>query len=148
MEQVTRVVLSDLSGQQVAEEARVKLIIKQHPDLDAPVYLDAGADEVEGLAAVAGDFVVLQTVAGGVAGNDIIVSLEAFEGLFSNVDPVDVLESAHKLEAPTNGGGKAKRDPAYLADVRTWARAQGFELSDKGRIKAEIEEAYTQAQAA
>ena len=31
-----------------------------------------------------------------------------------------------------------------LADVRTWARSQGFQVSDRGRISAEILDAYEQ----
>lgn len=38
--------------------------------------------------------------------------------------------------------GPARRDPEQLAGIRAWARANGFEVSDKGRIPAEVEEAY------
>lgn len=41
----------------------------------------------------------------------------------------------------------ARRSPAptsNLAEVRTWARSQGFQVSDRGRISAEIMEAYEQ----
>lgn len=149
MEQVTKVVLSDLTHQQVSDDKSVRLIIRQHPDLDGARELDANASEVEGLAAVAGDFVVLQIVQGGVAGADIIVALESFEGLFADgVDPVDALDGARKVGGSSNGGGKAKRDPAYLAQVRTWANANGYEVASKGRIAGDIETAYNQAQAA
>lgn len=39
-----------------------------------------------------------------------------------------------------------KRDPEQLAAIREWARANGHKVSDRGRIKAEIEEAYNAAQ--
>ena len=45
------------------------------------------------------------------------------------------------MNAKTNQG-PARRDPEQLAGIRRWARANGFEVSDKGRIPAEIEEAY------
>jgi|SRR5690242_12599664 hypothetical protein len=38
--------------------------------------------------------------------------------------------------------GGAKRD---LADVREWARANGHQVSDRGRISAEIQAAYDKA---
>jgi len=38
--------------------------------------------------------------------------------------------------------GPARRDPEQLAGIRAWARANGFEVSDKGRIPAEVEQAY------
>jgi hypothetical protein len=44
--------------------------------------------------------------------------------------------------SPTDGRRSARRDPEQLAGIRVWARANGYEVSDKGRIPAEIEEAY------
>jgi len=40
--------------------------------------------------------------------------------------------------------GPARRDPEQLAGIRSWARANGYKVSDKGRIPGEIEEAYNQ----
>ena len=36
----------------------------------------------------------------------------------------------------------ARRGPEQVAAIRTWARAHGYTVADKGRIPAEIEEAY------
>lgn len=65
------------------------------------------------------------------------------------------IEHAVSVEAPSEpvrkGRGPLKltklpgKGPDYLAAVRTWARANGYELSDRGRIKAEIQEAYEAA---
>lgn len=57
-------------------------------------------------------------------------------------------DRATKVESrrPTpTAGGKKKRDPQHLQAVRTWAREQGMEVSDRGRIAAEIEAAYEKA---
>src|SRR5512144_2163000 len=35
-------------------------------------------------------------------------------------------------------GGGERRSPEELQEIRQWARAQGFSVSDRGRIKAEI----------
>lgn len=41
---------------------------------------------------------------------------------------------------------RAKRDPQELLAIRTWARANGWpDLSDRGRIPAEAEAAYSTA---
>jgi hypothetical protein len=40
------------------------------------------------------------------------------------------------------GRGSTKRD---LADVRAWARSNGHQVSDRGRISAEVQAAYDKA---
>jgi len=44
----------------------------------------------------------------------------------------------------TSGNGRrpARRDAEQLAGIRIWARNNGFEVSDRGKIPAEVEEAY------
>jgi hypothetical protein len=42
----------------------------------------------------------------------------------------------------TTAGGA---DRAQLAKMRQWARANGLEVSDRGRISATVQEAYQQA---
>lgn len=39
-----------------------------------------------------------------------------------------------------------KRDPEELANIRAWARENGYEVSDRGRISHKIESAYRAAQ--
>ncbi len=43
----------------------------------------------------------------------------------------------------SSGGGTARRTD--LASVREWARANGYEVSDRGRISADIQAAYDKA---
>jgi hypothetical protein len=48
--------------------------------------------------------------------------------------------------APTaKTGTPAKRDPAQTRAIRQWAADEGYEISDRGRIPADIEEAYNAA---
>lgn len=53
--------------------------------------------------------------------------------------------------APTRGRPASKKTQVpgkgreYLTSVRKWARANGYELSDRGRVAAEIQEAYEKA---
>ncbi len=44
----------------------------------------------------------------------------------------------------TTGSG-ASRDPAQTRAVRQWAADNGYDISDRGRIPAAIEEAFTAA---
>jgi hypothetical protein len=43
------------------------------------------------------------------------------------------------------GGGRGKTDPAQLKAIREWAKANGHEVSDRGRIPASVVEAYEAA---
>jgi hypothetical protein len=44
--------------------------------------------------------------------------------------------------APARGGSSGRTD---LAEVRAWARSQGYKVSDRGRISAEVQEAFDAA---
>lgn len=46
--------------------------------------------------------------------------------------------SGRRSSAPSSSGGSA-------AAIREWARANGYEVSDRGRVSAEIREAYAAA---
>ncbi|MCB0948380.1 MAG: Lsr2 family protein [Mycobacterium sp.] len=48
---------------------------------------------------------------------------------------------SRRTKLNTNG----KSDPEQLAAVRLWARKNGYEVADRGRIKAEILEAFEAA---
>jgi hypothetical protein len=41
---------------------------------------------------------------------------------------------------------RAGANPSELAQVREWARANGYEVSDRGRIPAQVRDAYNRAQ--
>jgi hypothetical protein len=49
---------------------------------------------------------------------------------------------AAETSAPARRGSSGKTD---LAEVRSWARSQGYKVSDRGRISAEVQEAYEAA---
>ncbi len=41
--------------------------------------------------------------------------------------------------------GPSRRSGSDLAEVRAWARSNGYKVSDRGRIAAEVQEAYEAA---
>lgn len=43
-------------------------------------------------------------------------------------------------------GGARQANPSELAAIRQWARVQGYEINDRGRIPAGVREAYEAAQ--
>ena len=46
---------------------------------------------------------------------------------------------------PSSAARKAARSQKGLAEIRDWARANGYEVSDRGRIPASVMEAYEAA---
>ncbi len=44
-----------------------------------------------------------------------------------------------------SGGGSARAGRTDLAKVREWGRANGYQVSDRGRVSAEVQEAYAKA---
>ena len=50
---------------------------------------------------------------------------------------------ARRVSAAKRGGGRSRR--ADSVKVRAWAKAHGYEISERGRISTEIREAYSAA---
>ena len=52
-----------------------------------------------------------------------------------------------QVRAPrgTASRGAQRQSPDRLASIRQWARKNGYEISDRGRIAREIQEAYDAA---
>ena len=49
--------------------------------------------------------------------------------------------------ATASRGGGSGRSKADLAKIRAWARDNGHQVSDRGRISASVQDAYDQANA-
>ena len=45
----------------------------------------------------------------------------------------------------TRAGGRSAGRTRDLGAVREWARSNGYKVSDRGRISAEVQEAYDKA---
>lgn len=50
-----------------------------------------------------------------------------------------------RRQTTARSGGSAKSGRTDLAKVREWGRANGYEVSDRGRVSAEVQEAYAKA---
>ena len=53
--------------------------------------------------------------------------------------------SARKVPSGTAQGGKKLNRGASSADIRAWAIEKGYQIGDRGRIPADIQEAYLKA---
>ena len=78
---------------------------------------------------------------------EIDVSAENAEALRESIGPwlgharrVGGRSVARRAAKSRNGGGRTS-----LADVRAWARENGFQVSDRGRVSAEVMDAYENA---
>jgi hypothetical protein len=47
--------------------------------------------------------------------------------------------------APKGDGRRVKHDKEYVHTVRTWAKENGFEVSDRGRVPLSVYEAFEKA---
>jgi hypothetical protein len=48
--------------------------------------------------------------------------------------------------APAGGDHRpSRRDPLQVGAIRNWARANGYNVSDRGRIPREVEDAYNRS---
>ncbi|WP_394289209.1 Lsr2 family protein [Microbacterium sp.] len=45
----------------------------------------------------------------------------------------------------TTGGSRSGSDGPSAADIRAWARENGFDVPDRGRVSAEVRDAYAAA---
>ena len=52
---------------------------------------------------------------------------------------------ARKVRRATTTGRRTTTDRQHCADIRAWAKSQGFEVSDRGRIPEDVERKYAAA---
>lgn len=65
---------------------------------------------------------------------------DKFRGLFQ-----DYIAVARKVGRKTGTAGKRTQSGPPAAEVREWARSNGFEVPERGRIPAEVREAFDKA---
>jgi hypothetical protein len=78
-----------------------------------------------------------------VHGAELSTALEPFLSVAERVE-------ARRRPAPASRTGEGtttvrrptRRDPIQVAAIRNWARSNGYDISDRGRIPQEVENAY------
>jgi hypothetical protein len=111
-----------------------KIVRQLIDDIDGSDITDGGGERVE--FSIRGVSYQIDLSAANVAKLD--KALKPF------VDAAMRVGGARKQRTPVSGGG-GKTSPEQLAAIRDWARQNGYEVSDRGRIKAEVIEAFDAA---
>lgn len=161
------VTVSDLTGKEIKDGEEAEVRVLSHPLIDAPVKIDAQALEVAGLKGK-DELVEIELVLPNTPPEKLVVDLAAFDKLFKHASADDVLNSAeryyesgntppttgrrrgrpagsrNKAESKPSGSGMSKEQ---LVSVREWLRSQGHEVSDRGRVKADLLKLWEEAHA-
>lgn len=111
------VIVSDLSGQEVADDERVELRVLEYPELSQPVRLDASKAEVDRLKLEAKPFALLELVTSD--GTVERIAIDAGE-LARNV-PGDI----HEVMATAEAVYQAPTQPEPAAPARRGRRPRG-----------------------
>ena len=156
------IVSSDLTGKEITKPEEVAEVrVLSHPLLTGPVRLDAYVLEVAGLEESKRDLVTIELALPNTPPEQLVLDREAFDALFTT-DVEEVLSSAESYNEPNasaggkrRGGGTDRPAKSFSATpsvsreqreaIRTWANANGFTVGDRGRIAANITQAYEAA---
>lgn len=92
-----------------------------------------------------------ETIVFSVGGSDYSIDLtdaeaDEFRATFDRYVKVATRSSSRGTQSTSRKSSKSGRTPEELAHVRSWARENGHEVSERGRIKTEILDAFDQAQ--
>ncbi|WP_338888580.1 Lsr2 family protein [Rhodococcus sovatensis] len=79
--------------------------------------------------------------------NDFRKKLDYYVGFATRVGgrKRKVASAGAVVSAPAQPAASTKRDPAQTRAIRQWAADSGYDINDRGRIPAEIVEAYEAA---
>jgi hypothetical protein len=155
-----RLYTSDLSGKDIAKADDVAEVrVLDHPKINRPVKLDAYALELQSLLDADDQFVTLEIVLPGQTPRQVVVPSEAFDRVFQTDVDATLAGAERYYPGSTpparNARASVKTRPSssdsgsreQRAAVREWANNNGYTVGDRGRIKAEIIEAFEAAHA-
>lgn len=142
-----KVTLSDFSATVVPDAERVRLVIKNHPVLDEVVELDAAETEVAAMLKSEGQYIFVEAHLPDGTVKTAAVSIQSFDAAFTG-DPYQALKDARRVAQPNSKTGAKRGNAEHLAEVRAWAKLNGWpDIKDRGRVAQEVEEAYLAATA-
>ncbi|MCX4554162.1 Lsr2 family protein [Streptomyces sp. NBC_01500] len=85
------------------------------------------------------------------AGVEIDLTPDSHDKLLEALAPFFGAKGARRARGPVSGGSiktkKAVSDREYSAKVRAWAKKNGYPVNERGRVAADIKEAYEKANA-
>ncbi len=154
------IISSDLTGKEISKAEEVaELRVLRHPLIGAPVRLDAYVLEVAGLENTQRELVTIELVLPNTPAERIVLDRDEFDRLFKS-DVAAVLSGAEGYHEPQPSSEPRRRGrPAGAKSfsatpgmsreqreaIRTWANDNGFTVGDRGRIAANVIEAFEAA---
>jgi hypothetical protein len=95
-----------------------------------------------------GESVADETVRFALDGRDYEIDLSRYHAEALRENLADYINAARKTgrkaKAETTAGNGQRNDRGLVRKVRDWARANGHQISDRGRIPADVWNAYQQ----
>ena len=86
------------------------------------------------------------------AGVEIDLTPDSHDKLLEALNPFLHAEGARRVRGGASGSGRRTRGAAARsttsddsASIRAWAKEQGYEVNDRGRVSATVREAYEKA---
>jgi hypothetical protein len=138
---VKKVRVSDLSGQQAAEEQFAKLIVHEHPQYQGPITLDVLPEEI-GELPDSEQYVSIEVIQPGErSGQRAFLSVDRFNKLASSGDMNTVLMNAMAEQQPRRAPQQRRRGRGTRDGQVTAKRQVEWGLPHRGRISPE-EAAY------
>jgi hypothetical protein len=138
---VKQVRVSDLSGQQAAEEQFAKLIVHEHPQYQGPITLDVLPEEI-GELPDSEQYVSIEVVQPGErSGQRALLSLDQFNKLASGSDMNSILLNAVAEQQPQRPAQPRRRGRGIRDGQAPGKRKVEWGLPHRGRISPE-EAAY------
>lgn len=137
------IVLSDLSGVELADENHARVVVDDHPALVGPVELDVATEEAGKLQTVKLDLVHLTVYEPNVPPRRVVMEAKALQILFKDVDMEEVLGTARKVEQAAKGRARKSRSaPAKSglspkAEKVNYATPEHAGMLHRGRITEE-----------
>lgn len=136
------ITLSDLSGVEITDDRHARIVIEEHPAIDAPVEIDVTTDEAGQFQTTKLELVHLTVHEPGQPPRHVVLEAKMFAGLFKGVDMAEVIENARPVEssAPVRSG-RAKttvRKPAApKANRIDYTEMENIGLIHRGRVTDE-----------
>ena len=133
------IVVSDLTGKEIDEDRVARVTVSDHPILGSrTIELDAAVDEVEGLESSRIQLVSVGIqLPGHAATRRVVMEVAAFDALFGERGPADVLLQARTSEGRAPRAARRREGPARRSDRVEYTDPSRFGQLHRGRVTDE-----------
>ncbi|MFZ0529051.1 MAG: Lsr2 family protein [Propionicimonas sp.] len=107
----------------------------------ARTYVEVVKDDLTGEITEDGQF---ETIEFGVNGKSYSIDLNPKNAAEFHATLTKYIAAATRIPVPAKArrSGSGRSDTAQLASIRAWAKQNGYQVAPRGRISAEVLEAY------